>query len=171
MSTRVVKLDEFAGVLEAFALRSLAAKKAAVLRGLARSIPMLVARSPVDTGFYAASWGFNETEYGAIIGNYAPYAGVIEHGARPFTPPIGPLLAWAKRVLTGSRAIDENGQATGAVLRDTGQPETDYTPEVWALAKHVQAKITQFGMQPRNIMENAIPEIMDNIRQELQSLV
>jgi hypothetical protein len=147
---RTVNLEDFSKELKGFAKLSLEKKRKAVIGGIARSIPDLVAASPVDTGLYAASWGFTPTETGAILGNYAPYAGVIEYGARPFTPPIGPLLAWAKRV-----------------LRDPSEPP-HYSSEVWALAKGVQKKISEQGMQPKHIMEGMIPTIINNIREELK---
>lgn len=124
--------------------------KAATVNAIAQSIPTLVANSPVDTGLYAQSWDFSETEFGAVIGNYAPYASIIENGARPFTPPIGPLLQWAKRV-----------------LGDGSQPP-DYSKEVWALARGVQNKIKQNGMAPKHIMENEIPTIIARIKAEYE---
>lgn len=148
MSTKKVDLAKFSGELGEFANASLRAKRKAVISGIARSIPDLVANSPVDTGLYAASWGMTVLEKSVIVGNYSPYAGVIEYGARPHTPPIGPLLAWAKRV-TGSNS----------------QPP-DYDSHVWAIAKAVQKKIAEHGQAPRHIMENMIPKIIENIRQE-----
>lgn len=147
-----VDLDKFSAELGNFTKQSLATKKKAVIGGVARSIPDLVAASPVDTGLYAASWDFTVEENSVIIGNYAPYAGIIEDGARPFTPPLGPLLAWAKRV-TGS-----------------GSQPPDYDSEVWALARYTQKKIEREGMRPRHILENMIPTIIENIRKELVSL-
>lgn len=161
MSTRRVNLEDFADELGDFGQYSVKAVKRAIVRGIARSIPDLVENSPVDTGLYAQSWDFHATEFGAIVGNYAPYAGVIEHGARPFKPPLPPLLAWAKRVLTGQH------NAQGEKIQ-TGQPETDYAPEVWALAIHTQKKIEAEGMMPHHILENEIPRIIDNIRLELE---
>lgn len=150
MSNRkVVQLRDFAKELGAYTNRSVKEIRDAVARGVARSIPELVAASPVDTGLYAASWDFTVEEEAVILGNYAPYAGIIENGARPFTPPIGPLLQWAKRVL------------------QSGSQPPDYDSEVWALAKYTQAKIASEGMKPRHIMENLIPLIIDNIRMEL----
>lgn len=151
---RTVNLADFSKELGDFAKASIQKKREAVAKGLAKSIPDLVAASPVDTGLYAASWDFTVGERSAVIGNYAPYAGVIEYGARPFVPPIGPLLAWAKRVLSGTHV-------------DTGQPETNYSPEVWALAKAVQKKIAARGMEPKHILENMIPKIIENIREEM----
>ena len=156
-----VNLDNFAKELKDWANLSLAQKRKAVVSGVAKSIPDLVAASPVDTGLYAASWDFTVQENSVILGNYAPYAGVIEYGTRPFTPPITPLLQWAKRVLSGSTT------AQGKTI-NTGQPESDYSPEVWALAKGVQKKISIYGMRPRHIMENAIPQIIENIKEELK---
>lgn len=156
MSTKKVDLGEFSKALGQWATMSLQQQKQSAARGLAKSIPDLVAASPVDTGLYASSWDFKIDEKSAIIGNYAPYAGVIEYGARPFTPPLGPLLAWAKRVLTGSKE------------HDTGQPETSYTPEVQRLARAVQKKISERGMEPRHILENALPMIIENIKSEMR---
>lgn len=152
MSSKTVDLSDFAKALGADVEEDLDKLKAATVRGIVRSIPDLVEDSPVDTGQYAASWDFTETEKGAIIGNFAPHAAIIEEGARPFTPPIGPLLAWAKRV-----------------LEDPSQPP-DYSDEVWALAKGTQKKISEFGMQPKHILEKNIPTIIDNIRKEFEAL-
>lgn len=151
MSVKTVKLENFAQELKEFSEATLEQQKKAVVSGIVKSIPDLVANSPVDTGQYAASWDFTETEKSVILGNYAPHAPIIEKGARPFTPPIAPLLAWAKRV-----------------LQDTSQPP-NYSPEVWNLARGVQNKIAREGMRPRNVLENMIPRIIANIKQELIS--
>lgn len=148
-----INLEDFSKELGNFAKQSFATKKKAVVAGVARSIPDLVAASPVDTGLYAASWDFTVEEAAVIIGNHAPYAGIIEYGARPFTPPLGPLLAWAKRV-TGS-----------------GSQPPEYDEEVQALARYTQKKISREGMRPRHILENMIPTIIENIRKELQNAV
>jgi hypothetical protein len=126
--------------------------KAGVVRGIERSIPDLVAASPVDTGQYANSWAFTYDEKRALVGNTAPHAPIIEDGARPFTPPLGPLLAWAKRV-----------------LQDPSQPP-DYSEEVRSLAWGVRGKIMKFGMEPKHIMGNMVDTIIENIRLELLAL-
>lgn len=151
MAVKEIRLDDLADELGAHTQAEIERLRLATISGVARSIPDLVAASPVDTGLYAQSWDFTPTESGAIVGNYAPHAAVIEYGARPFTPPIGPLLAWAKRV-----------------LQDGSQPPS-YSPEVWALARGVQRKIAAQGMQPKRILEQAIPDIILNIRREYES--
>lgn len=128
--------------------------KEATYTGLLRSIPLLVQRSPVDTGQYASSWGVERRPEEVLIGNYAPHAPIIEYGARPFTPPIGPLLAWAKRVLQDP------------VTPSNPQDPSDYSEEVRALAFAVQKKISERGMPPRQILEKATPDIIQNIIEE-----
>jgi hypothetical protein len=152
MATKVVALEDFAKELGAFTDTQIENLKQATLLGIAAAIPHLVETSPVDTGLYAQSWDFKAEEWGAIVGNTAPHSPIIEYGARPFTPPIGPLLAWAKRV-----------------LKDPSQPP-DYSNEVWALARGTQNKIAAVGMQPKHVMENAIPKIIENIKSEYERL-
>lgn len=152
MARRVVNLQDLATELGAVSEAHLVELKKATALGVARSIPDLVKASPVDTGLYAQSWDFTANERGVILGNYAPHAAVIEYGARPFTPPIKPLLEWAKRV-----------------LKDPSQPP-EYSDRVWALAKGTQKKISEQGMKPQKVMENAIPTIIENIKQEYMKL-
>jgi hypothetical protein len=149
MTVKVIKLENAADELSEFMKASVEEYKRAVVSGLARSIPQLVQDSPVDTGLYAQSWAFTATETEAVIGNYAPHAAIIEHGTRPFTPPIAPLLAWAKRV-----------------LKDGSQPP-NYSDRVWALAKATQKKIAAEGIAPRHVLERNIPNIIENIKKEL----
>jgi hypothetical protein len=146
---KTVELENFANEIKGFTDASLAEQRAAVVSGVIKSLPDLVSNSPVDTGQYAASWDFSETEKSVILGNYAPHAPIIERGARPFVPPIKPLLSWAKRV-----------------LQDSSQPP-NYSAKVWALAKATQNKIAEHGIKPRNVLENALPGIIQNIKDEL----
>lgn len=149
---KTIKLHEFAKELEKFTNLHVDQIKAGVVSGVARSIPDLVAASPVDQGFYAQSWDMTVDEVAVTLGNYAPHAPIIEDGARPFTPPIAPLLAWAKRV-----------------LGDGSQPP-EYSQRVKSLAYATQAKIAREGMKPKHILENMIPQIIENIKQELANV-
>lgn len=150
MPTKIIKLKEFSRELNDYYKKAPKEVKAAVLSGVLKSLPSLVKNSPVDTGQYANSWDVKQDDKSIFIGNFAPHAAIIELGTRPFTPPIGPLLRWAKRV-----------------LRDGSQPP-DYSDRVWALAKYTQKKISQSGMKPRKIMEKELPKILNNVRSELK---
>lgn len=146
-----VKLNKFADIIREFPHKTEAQVRAGVASGVARSIPDLVKASPVDQGFYAASWDMTVEERAVVLGNRAPHASIIEDGARPFTPPITPLLAWAKRV-----------------LKDPSQPP-NYSPRVRSLAYGVQKKIASEGMKPQKILENMLPRIIENIRKEIEA--
>ena len=150
--TKVVSLQDLAKELGAYSDARIEQLKDATLSGIIKSMPMLIERSPVDTGLYAQSWDFSREEWGAILGNYAPHAPIIEHGALPFPPPLGPLLAWAKRV-----------------LQDPSQPP-EYSPEVFRLAIGTQKKIEAKGMLPKRILTDAIPDIIENIKREYEAL-
>jgi len=152
MTAKRVSLKELSREIPGFARATVAKQREAVTRGLAKSLPMLAEKSPVDTGLYAQSWDFTVTEEKAILGNFAPHAPIIEYGARPFTPPLAPLLAWAKRVLK------------------SGSQPPDYESKVWALARYTQKKISEQGIKPRNVLRDAIPDILKNIKQELDRL-
>lgn len=152
MATIQVNLKELAAALKAEPQRQLPQIKKAVRIGLLSSIPELVKKSPVDTGQYANSWDFQETEVSMILGNFAPHAAIIEFGSRPFSPPIKPLLAWAKRV-----------------LKDPSQPP-DYSPEVRGLAYAVRAKIQKEGMKPRSILRKELPNIAERIKREFKRI-
>lgn len=150
MAIKRVFLEDFARELGEFSKQHILENKDAVASGVLRSVAPIVEMSPVDTGLYAQSWATEATQEYVRIGNFAPHAPIIENGARPFTPPIGPLLRWAKRK-----------------LRDASQPP-NFSPQVWALARGTQMKIAREGMKPHKIMEKGLPIILENIRVELR---
>jgi hypothetical protein len=57
-------------------------KDAAFVSG-ERSRATFVRKSPVDTGRHRASWKTKKSAAGVLVENDAPYAGIIERGARP----------------------------------------------------------------------------------------
>jgi len=149
---KTIKIQDLAKEIGGRAARkTIEEQKRSVARGLVRSLPDLIRASPVDTGLYAQSWDVELGDLEMAIGNFAPHAPIIEFGARPFKPPIGPLLAWAKRV-----------------LQDPSQPP-DFSPEVWQLAIGTQRKIEREGIKPKAVLRQQIPEILRNIRKELLS--
>jgi hypothetical protein len=150
MITKTIDLKDFSKELKRYTSESIDDLREAVFAGCLRSIGDLVTASPVDTGLYANSWDVRKGDQEVTIGNFAPHSAIIEYGARPFTPPIKPLLQWAKRV-----------------LGDPSQPP-NYSPDVWALAKGTQNKIAREGIRPKKVMEMTIPKILENIELELK---
>ena len=108
-------------------------------------LPVLIEKTPKDTGEMASSWDIVKTDASVIIGNFAPHAPIVIYGARPFKPPLKPLLEWAKRV-----------------LKDGSQPPK-YSDRVWALAIHTQKKIEEKGIKPNAFFEDGIKEIINLI--------
>jgi hypothetical protein len=170
LPVKTVNMKDFAKELKVTSKKERENFRHATIAGIVKSIPDLVAASPVDTGLYAQSWDFTETETAIILGNSAPHAAIIEYGARPHTPPIGALLAWAHRVLNGSGA-DRGQPLTAAEAKSSGNsPLSGYSHQEWALAKSVQKKIAERGQEPKHVLENAIPGIIQNIREEYASI-
>lgn len=95
-------------------------------------------RSPVDTGLYANSWETkaDNAAFTAFFGNSSPYAGFLEHGARPFRAPYKPLAEWAGRKLQ--------------------KPPDD--PEVRAFAWAIIKKFEREGMKPKYILTEGLDE-------------
>ena len=87
----------------------------AVVRGLrkaahlCRTVAVQEPSVPVDTGQLKRSFVVTPIDGGAIVENIAPHAAHHEHGTRPFTPPLGALLAWGARKARGGG----NGRAIG----------------------------------------------------------
>lgn len=146
MVTKVVNLKDFAGVMRDYQHLSLRQQKAVVAKSIADNFKDIVKNSPVDTGLFAQSWDMIEDEKSIMIGNYAPHAAIIEFGARPFRPPIKPLLDWARRVLQ----------------------RAEHDSDVWALAKYTQAKIEAQGMKPKHILTDSLNKILNDIRINLK---
>jgi len=141
-----VPLDKFSKELRKYAEDDIEKYKKSVTGALIKNFQDIVKNSPVDTGLYAQSWDLILTEKNALLGNYAPHAGIIEFGARPFRPPLKPLLEWAKRVLKVG----------------------NYTSEVWALARYTQSKIEEHGMEPKHVLTNQLDKIVNDIRINLR---
>lgn len=165
MTVQRVNLKDLGKEIQGFTEKTLNEQRNAVVNGLARSMPGLIKRSShgsypppsghstVDTGHYAASWRMSADEKSAIIGNIAPHAPIIEFGARPgFTPPLAPLLAWAKRV-----------------LQDPSQPPK-YSDAVQGLARYTQNKIRERGIAPRQVLRASFDDFIMNIGKELDRI-
>jgi len=144
--TKVVPLNKFAEELKDYSEKNITAYKQVVVEALTDEMANIVAASPVDTGLYAQAWSMEVDEKRALLGNTAPYAAMIEFGTRPFTPPIKPLLQWARRVLK----------------------KAEVDSECWALAKGVQQKIAEEGLAPKHILGDAIDRIIIDIRKKMK---
>ena len=81
------------------------------------------------------------------FGNTAPYASIIEKGAKPFRPPLQPLIEWSARQLQ--------------------VPADD--PEAKRMGYFVMRKIEKEGMEPRHVLENGLEDvILPMIKEEVK---
>lgn len=134
--------DELPQLLARLEMETRAAILAANVEAAVAGQRIVRAHVPVDTGELRRQTRAEAT--GATMGVVAeivedtPYAAAQEAGTRPFTPPLGPLIEWAKR------------QATNLGL-DEG--------EVYPFAKAVQLRIAREGMRAKWHTRDAQPEL------------
>lgn len=104
MSTRRVSLTQFEQIVLRFEPRIRAAYVHALRASAMRLEGMVVEEidraqpyAAVDTGELRRSVDTTFVPDGAVVSVNAPHAAMIEHGTRPFVPPIEPLAEWALR--------------------------------------------------------------------------
>lgn len=137
------------------ALRSdIKARREAVRNGISaaalRGRGLLTKRTPTGaTNLLKVAWQVRKAQSGYLIENTAPYAGIVEQGARPHPVSLEGRLAiqhWAERKL-GMDEKEAAALAEGVAhkLAEKGQPGTFYVknslPE---LAKFLGAEITRY---------------------------
>ena len=118
----------------------------------------------VDTGLFKSSWevipgsGTRPTE----LRNDAPYAGVLEQGARPFWPPLAPLIEWARR----------KAAVIGLVPASKGGRPSSYTGDeesrIRSFARAVQRAIARRGFKPTWIMRGRLGFARDQMRRSFE---
>ena len=118
--------------------------RSAAQRGVADVVASINAVGATDTGELARSVSAHNTMDGARIVVDAPHADVVERGARPFSPPIAPLQAWAMRKLG----------VTQARARE--------------IAFAVQAKIRRQGIAPRFYFRSAMRTVQLRVPVEVE---
>lgn len=144
-----------------------------------RTMRLVVQDSPVDQGEYKSAWEIRRTTGGhPHLANDAPYAGVIELGARPHWPPFAPIYEWALRKAgdlalggmfkIGSQAFrkDAEGFLNYRGQRSLDQDDRD---EVYRFARAVQAKIAREGSPPRYIMRNRLDDAQRFLAEAVQT--
>jgi hypothetical protein len=157
-----------------------AAREAALKRGLrdaahlaaAHGQALLVRVTPVDTGMLKASWDVTRYEVApdllATLANSAPYAGILEHGARPhMVSPEGWLgiYEWVRRHRKLFGFVGQSGRArkpkvgTKVVHKGLTDGGVGLDPVLagitWAIAK----KIAKEGRRPTYFVRDRLPQL------------
>lgn len=186
MPSKTITLDDLPAELQQFGARDrVAAVRAMVTAahlvsaeatrnvGLAKPFPL------VDTGELRRSYRVQPRTDGAVVENVAPHAAIHEFGARPFTPPIAPLFAWAKRKLRGkpredSRTVRKRlrkplkkgaSKRPGSPRRGPTRSKKDRA--AMQLARRAQAAIKRRGIFAKGFHAQAVDKAPAYIRQAL----
>lgn len=130
--------------------------KTAALDAALQTQAHVVPKGPRDTGLYANSWDVAKglgDELARLV-NDAPYAGIIELGARPYRPPFTPIFEWVKRNAgkLGIANVPAGGTFGGAASLNASQ-ERAARAFAWGVVKSIE----KYGLKPRYIMRNALP--------------
>lgn len=138
---------QLGAVLIASVKRHRAAIDRGIQKGAALGAGLLARKSPVDEGLFKNAW----RAYGNEIRNPAPYAGIIERGARPHLPPLEPLLGWVERHAS-----------------DLGVSSGDER-EVLDVANAIRFKIAREGQKPTWLVRDSLGQLRDIARAEIES--
>jgi len=118
-----------------------------LLSGAKKSLRILVKNTPEDTGELSKSWKVHKAMNGVTIENDAPYAGVVEEGARPHgvnAEGIRSLTAWAGRTFPGASPEAIKSIVWGVVrkLKEEGQEPTFFVKNsLEAVVKEVVVEV------------------------------
>jgi len=147
-----VTIDQFAHdigklpeKLETAIIRGL---RSAAARGVTEVVQAMHATTPHppnDTGELMRSVEHSALPRGGRVAVDAPHAAVMENGARPFRPPLAPLVHWAKRKF----GVNDK--------------------EAKRIARAVQRKIATTGIAPRGYFRRAMRNIRKLVPIEVES--
>lgn len=148
-----IKAKDFARDLKRRTLATNRAVAEGMRLGAERAKGILIRRTPTDTGRMRNSWKVRPTgmqrgglrEYELI--NDAPYAGVIEHGARPHSvnrEGVSAITAWARRKFPSANDQQLRGIVWGIVnkIKRRGQRPTFFVRDSRSdIASAVKAEV------------------------------
>lgn len=107
--------------------------------------PTEMSHAPVDTGELGRSVEATNLPRGGRLSVDAPHAGPMEDGARPFRPPLQPLVDWASRKF----GVSEQ--------------------EARTIAFQVQEHIATWGLEPRHYFRRAMRKVRKTVKVEVES--
>lgn len=119
----------------------------------------------------------------------APWAGAVEKGSRPHTPPLAPLIAWVK--LRGMQGLTKTGKVRSPKARAWGST-TAASAHVIAsqlkemqgalyganavdapeqIARRIQASIRKHGTKPQWFVRSSLPKIRAALHDRMKKAV
>lgn len=148
----VITVDQFAGQLRTLFFPTVVAAMEKGLADGAREIKreterIIRAEDLIYTGWLEGSTYVKPILGGAEVGVSAPHAKWVEHGTRPFSPPLQPLAIWAMMKL-GLDADAAYGVAVG-----------------------IRTKFAREGIKPRHFFRRAIINSMPDVKRKVERRV
>lgn len=132
---------------------------------------------PIDRGTMRRSVDVDRHPDGALLSVGVPYAAVMEHGTRPFFPPLQPLEDWVERKgLAGKRPrvrmrkSEKEGGGLGKAefLERKATAAAQYQSEIKSIAYAIALKISREGIAPRHFFAKAMEKVPVFLRQEIE---
>lgn len=130
----------------------------------------------VDRGTMRRSVGVDNHPDGALLSVDAPYASSIEHGTRPFFPPLQPIEDWVirkglagKKPKTRMRKSEREGGGLGTLnyLERKATAASQFNTEVKSIAYAIALKISKEGIEPRHFFKKAMEMAPKFLRAEI----
>lgn len=123
---------------------------------------------PRDLGTLQDSVHARRIPGGAELTIDAPHAPMIEAGARPHTPPLGPLIEWVTRHAAFFVLLDQ-GDVEGRPMRSVRAraKQTIGQAGIVRIARAIQQKIAREGSPPRWIMKGSRPRLREILGEKI----
>jgi hypothetical protein len=158
-----------------FVVRLAPATEGAIIRGLQAGGLRLVgnvkreisAQNLVDLGELRNSVQFHRVADGSIVTVEAPHAVALEYGARPFTPPLQPLIAWVLRkgLARGDASYGPERKRTRRVFGPENRSDEYAAAE--RMARGIQRKYRARGFPARAYFRNAFAKTVPEVQAEI----
>lgn len=167
----MIRIELTLGQLPKLLQKHAAEAPAAIARGLMKAAvhaqaDLKAAKQPRDRGLFAAAWTVSSANGNVVLHNSAPYAGILERGARPH--PVSKagreaIREWVirKGVLFVAGKGDRQVRVTG---RNKDRYESAIDSAVWAIC----AKIKREGQKPLWVVRDRMPKFRRYLKEELE---
>lgn len=144
----------------------------AIFSALQRGKAYIVGKTPVDRGILRNAWRVVQLSGGgAELVNDAPYAGIMERGARPFKTSGAGILAlkgWVMRMFKSGRMIP-NGARSSIKTGKTRLPKkADLETQAEGIAFAIAKKFERVGMKGKRFVWQALPQLAQLMEEEIQ---
>lgn len=182
-----VDLSQYGARLRADSRKRRTIVKQAMYKAALEGLVIVAADTPVDRGRLRNAWDVERVDDGADLFNDAPYAGVVEAGSRPHTPPFKPILRWVVRnfglnleAVMARRAADQAGadpdQAARQALQnarrslvgdDTESASSNARAMAWSIVKNIEEN----GTEPVHMVKNNLPRLRREVEDAVEDVL